>query len=71
MSDTPAHLATVITDRPHTNAPSRTRYRITLPCGCSWWEEYPDTAPPPTATRRCFWHDGVVVDTPPKPITAA
>ena len=57
MVATRVPIATVEVDpacvAPH---PGRVRYRVTLTCGCSWWEEHPaDATPPQVGTlRNCY-----------------
>jgi hypothetical protein len=44
----------VFVDPPHKSQPGRTRYRVTLACGCHWWEHRNATDPPPPSdTMHC------------------
>ena len=41
--------------------PGRVRYRVTLVCGCFWWENRDvDAAPPKPPVCRCERHDGTM-----------
>ena len=48
MSAQPTRVAvgSMRLDPPSTKTPGRARYRITLQCGCSWWEHSPVDAVP-------------------------
>jgi hypothetical protein len=55
-------VARVVIDPAFTKLPGSTRYRITLRCGCTWWEEHPaGAAAPDISERKCRWHP-VVAD---------
>ena len=41
-------VASVSIDPPAAKQRGKTRYRVTLSCGCSWWEERDEGSPPPT-----------------------
>jgi hypothetical protein len=41
MTGKPVAVGSMRLDPAVTSVPGRARYRITLQCGCSWWEEYP------------------------------
>jgi hypothetical protein len=49
-------IATVAVDPPYTKSPGRIRYRVTLACGCFWWEDHAEDAPAPVVgkTLSCF-----------------
>lgn len=49
MSDARVRIENVVVDPPYTVRPDRIRYRVTLTCGCSWWEDYALDARPPAA----------------------
>lgn len=46
-------VASVIVQQPSKQRAGRTRYRITLECGCSWFEEYDTTAQVPSIGAHC------------------
>lgn len=56
MPATPVRVARVSIDPPAKKVEGRTRYRITLTCGCFWWEDRNATDPAPTtgASVKCY-----------------
>jgi hypothetical protein len=57
MAGLPVRIADVAVDPPYTNSAGRVRYRVTLACGCFWWEDHPSEAPPPVAGKMLScWH---------------
>jgi hypothetical protein len=44
---TPVRIASVAIDPPFVRRPERVRYRVTLRCGCRWWEDRSQSAAPP------------------------
>jgi hypothetical protein len=55
MSGVSVRVCSVTVDSPYTPTPGRTRYRVTLECGCYWWEERDSTSPLPAMNTvvRC------------------
>ena len=54
-------LLNVCLDPPHVAMPGRLRYRVTLACGCFWWEDRDaDAAPPNPPICRCERHPGTI-----------
>jgi len=54
---------------PFAQTPGRTRYRITLECGCFWWEDRDASAPMPAMnmTARCYASHTQPPSTDPRP----
>ena len=46
MTGNPVRVNAMRLDPAYTKTPGRARYRITLTCSCSWWEDYPVGAVP-------------------------
>ena len=70
----PVRIASVAVDPPSRLAPGRVRYRITLLCGCTWWEDHDEFAAPPNRTQiaRCFApHSGAIRQREAVPVVAA
>jgi hypothetical protein len=40
MTSTKVAIRSIRLDSPFTKHPARQRYRVTLECGCSWWEDH-------------------------------
>jgi hypothetical protein len=58
--------ATVSVDPAATKIEGRVRYRITLACGCSWWEDREATEPPPDPhAMKCSQHPTAMPGDPP------
>ena len=51
MVGVPVRLAEVSVDPPYTKCPRRVRYRVTLACGCFWWEDHPSDGTAPAVGR--------------------
>ena len=49
MTPTEVAIRSVTLDPPFTKHPSRQRYRVTLECGCFWWEDHTDADELPRA----------------------
>jgi hypothetical protein len=47
MTESRVHISDVTIDPPATPTPARVRYRVTLRCGCTWWEDRDAVADPP------------------------
>ena len=57
MDGIPTHVSAVTVDQPPCQKQDRTRYRITLACGCTWWEDHApwaSTLPLIGTTVQCF-----------------
>jgi hypothetical protein len=67
MSGTPVRIAHVVADPALTAKPARMRYRVTLLCGCHWWEDHnPATPPATTEIAWCFApHSATILGVPP------
>jgi hypothetical protein len=52
MSGVPVPIASVRVDPAYTSVAGRTRYRVTLACGCFWWEDRDSSAPLPAMNTR-------------------
>ncbi len=56
MAGIPVPIAGVIAYPASTAQPGRTRHRVTLACGCHWWQDVSNREAPPQvgAERLCF-----------------
>jgi hypothetical protein len=55
MTGTPVSVRSVTLDPSFTTHPARQRYRVTLECGCCWWEDHSPEQVPKVGTRvNCY-----------------
>jgi hypothetical protein len=56
MTGTPVSIRSVTLDPSFTKHATRERYRVTLECGCFWWEDHsaPEQVPKVGTTVNCY-----------------